>query len=98
MVQDPARPARPHDGYYDLRVTAELWEVYYYDYLALMDVDHPVGTGVFLDERFSIPPPKLGVTTVAAPHKIARAIDDSGRDVTSIVDTLDGKALDDFGR
>jgi Tfp pilus assembly protein PilF len=88
----------PHDGYYDLRVTAELWEVYYYDYLALMTVDHPVGTEVFVDERFSIPPPKLGVTTVAAPHKIARAIDDNGKDVTAIVDTLDGKALDDFGR
>ena len=88
----------PHDGYYDLRVTAELWEVYYYDYLALMTVDHPVGTEIFVDERFSIPPPTLGVTTVAAPHKIARAIDDNGKDVTAIVDTLDGKALDDFGR
>jgi Tfp pilus assembly protein PilF len=88
----------PHDGYYDLRVTAELWEVYYYDYLALMTVDHPVGTEIFVDERFSIPPPKLGVTTVATPHKIARAIDDTGRDVTALVDTLDGKALDDFGR
>jgi tetratricopeptide (TPR) repeat protein len=88
----------PHDGYYDLRVTAELWEVYYYDYLALMTVDHPVGTEIFVDERFSIPPPKLGVTTVATPHKIARAIDDRGKDVTAIVDTLDGKALDDFGR
>ena len=88
----------PHDGYYDLRVTAELWEVYYYDYLALMTVDHPAGTEIYVDERFSIPPPKLGVTTVATPHKIARAIDDTGRDVTSLVDTLDGKALDDFGR
>jgi len=88
----------PHDGYYDLRITAELWEVYYYDYLALMTVDHPVGTEIFVDERFSIPPPKLGVTTVATPHKISRATDDTGRDVTAIVDTLDGKALDDFGR
>jgi Tfp pilus assembly protein PilF len=88
----------PHDGYYDLRVTAELWEVYYYDYLALMTVDHPVGTEIFVDERFSIPPPKLGVTTVATPHKIARAVDDNGNDVTAIVATLDGKALDDFGR
>jgi Tfp pilus assembly protein PilF len=88
----------PHDGYYDLRVTAELWEVYYYDYLALMTVDHPVGTEIYVDERFSIPPPKLGVTTVATPHKIAHATDDGGRDVTAIVDTLDGKALDDFGR
>ena len=23
----------PHDGYYDLRITGELWETYYYDYL-----------------------------------------------------------------
>jgi Flp pilus assembly protein TadD len=88
----------PHDGYYDLRITAELWEVYYYDYLALMTVDHPVGTEIFVDERFVIPPLKLGFTTVSTPHKIARAIDDTGQDVTGIVDTLDGKALASFGR
>src|SRR6202522_552339 len=86
-----------HDGYYDLRITAELWEVYYYDYLALMTVDHPPGTEIYVDERFSITPPKLGITTVATPHKIARAIDDTCEDVTAVVDTLDGKALDDFG-
>ncbi|MFZ0955949.1 MAG: FG-GAP-like repeat-containing protein [Candidatus Sulfotelmatobacter sp.] len=88
----------PHDGYYDLRITAELWEVYYYDYLALMAVDHPVGTEIFVDERFVIPPLKLGLTTVNTPHKIARAIDDTGHDVTDIVSTLDGKALASFGR
>ena len=88
----------PHDGYYDLRITAELWEVYYYDYLALMTVDHPVGTEIFVDERFVIPPLKLGYTVVSMPHKIARAIDDTGQDVTGIVDTLDGKALASFGR
>ncbi len=88
----------PHDGFYDVRVTAELWEVYYYDYIGLMTVDHPEGTEIFVDERFVIPPAKLGFTTVTTPHKIARAIDDTGRDVTSLVSTLDGKALDDFGR
>ena len=88
----------PHDGYYDLRITAELWEVYYYDYLALMAVDHPVGTEIFVDERFVIPPLKLGLTTVTTPHEIARAIDDTGQDVTDIVRTLDGKALASFGR
>ena len=88
----------PHDGYYDLRITAELWEVYYYDYLALMAVDHPVGTEVFVDERFVIPPLKLGITTVATPHKIARAVDDTGQDVTDIVSTLDGRAVASFGR
>jgi Flp pilus assembly protein TadD len=88
----------PHDGYYDLRITAELWEVYYYDYLALMAVDHPVGTEIFVDERFVIPPLKLGLTTVTTPHEIARAIDDTGQDVTEIVRALDGQALASFGR
>jgi Tfp pilus assembly protein PilF len=88
----------PHDGYYDLRITAELWEVYYYDRIALMTVDHPAGTEVYVDERFVIPPLKLGFTTVATPHRIARAIDDNGKDVTEIVSTLDGRALDSFGR
>jgi tetratricopeptide (TPR) repeat protein len=88
----------PHDGYYDLRVTAELWEVYYYDYIALMPVDHPAGTEIFVDERFVVPPLKLGLTTVETPQKIARAIDDNGRDVTETLTALDGKALDTFGR
>jgi tetratricopeptide (TPR) repeat protein len=88
----------PHDGYYDLRITAELWEVYYYDRIALMTVDHPVGTEIYVDERFVIPPAKLGFTTVATPHKIARATDDTGNDVTDIVSTLDGRALSSFGR
>jgi tetratricopeptide (TPR) repeat protein len=88
----------PHDGFYDIRVTAELWEVYYYDYLALMTVDHPAGTEIFVDERFVIPPAKLGITTVATPQPIARAIDDTGQDVTGLVSTLDGKAVSSFGR
>ncbi len=88
----------PHDGYYDLRITAELWEVYYYDRIALMTVDHPAGTEIYVDERFVIPPQKLAFTTVATPHPIARATDDNGNDVTEIVRTLDGHALDNFGR
>jgi hypothetical protein len=87
-----------HDGYYDLRITGELWETYYYDHLGLMVVDHPSGTDVFVDERFAIPPPKLAITTVATPHKIARAEDDEGHDVTDRVLTLDEKYLDTFGR
>jgi tetratricopeptide (TPR) repeat protein len=88
----------PHDGYYDLRITAELWEVYYYDRIALMTVDHPADTEIYVDERFVIPPQKLAFTTVSTPHPIARATDDNGNDVTEIVRTLDGHALDNFGR
>ena len=88
----------PHDGYYDLRFTAELWEVYYYDYLALMTVDHPPGTEVFVDERFVIPPARLAITTVETPRPIARAVDDTGRDVTDILRAVDGRTVDSFGR
>jgi Tfp pilus assembly protein PilF len=88
----------PHDGYYDLRITAELWEVYYYDRIALMTVDHPANTEIYVDERFVIPPQKTGFTTVSTPHAIARATDDNGQDVTEVVNKLDGRALDSFGR
>lgn len=88
----------PHDGYYDVRIGAELWETYYYDYLALMAVDHPAGTEIFVDERFVIPPQKPGFTVVETPHKIAQAVDDHGNDVTDILSTLDGKALENLGR
>jgi tetratricopeptide (TPR) repeat protein len=88
----------PRDGYYDLRITAELWETYYYDQLALMTVDHPAGTEIFVDERFVIPPAKLAITTVQTPKKIARAVDDNGQDVTEVVSALDEKYLDTFGR
>lgn len=86
------------DGYYDLRITAELWETYYYDQLALMTVDHPVGTDIFVDERFVIPPAKLAITSVETPHKVAQAFDDNGNDVTDVVSALDEKYLDNFGR
>lgn len=88
----------PHNGFYDLRITGELWETYYYDYLSLMVVDHPAGTDIFTDERFVVPPVKLGITTVATPHPIARAVDDNGNDVTQTLSALDGKYLDNFGR
>ena len=88
----------PHDGYYDLRFTGELWETYYYDSLALMTVDHPAGTEIFTDERFAVPPVKLAVTAVGEPQPIARAIDDNGNDVTDTLRALDGKYLDTFGR
>src|SRR5262249_9216851 len=86
------------DGYYDLRFTAELGEVYYYDHLALMRVDHPAGTEIFIDERFVIPPAKLGITAVETPRSIAHATDDTGQDVTAILSALDDKTVDSFGR
>ncbi len=52
----PREDLAPRDGVYDLRITGELWETYYYDWLELMTVDHPRGTEIFTDERFVFPP------------------------------------------
>jgi tetratricopeptide (TPR) repeat protein len=89
---------KARDKFYDLRITGELWETYFYDSLSLMTVDHPAGTEVFTDERYDVPPVKLAVTAVGPPQPIARAADDTGRDVTAIVRKLDGNYLDTFGR
>ena len=86
------------DGYYDLRVTGELWETYYYDSMSLIAVDHPAGTEIFTDERFDVPAVKLAVTQVGKPQPVTRAFDDNGNDVTSLVSKLDGSYLDNFGR
>ena len=87
-----------HDGYYDLRITGELWETYYYDSLRLMAVDHREGTEIFTDERFAVPAVKLAITAVDEPQPIEHAIDDNGQDVTETLRRLDGKYLDTFGR
>ncbi len=88
----------PRDGYYDLRITGELWETYYYDSLALMVVDHPAGTEIFTDERFKVPAVKPAIVPTGTTHKIVSAVDDTGQNVTDIVRDLDGRYLDTFGR
>ncbi len=86
------------DGFYDVRITAELWETHFFDHVALLAVDHPADTEVFVDERFAFPPPALAVHTTAPPRPVARAWDDHGRDVTDVVRTRDQRYLDTFGR
>jgi hypothetical protein len=94
----PRNQLMPRDGAYDLRITGELWETYYYDWLQMMTVDHPAGTEVFTDERSVVPPVRLAITATDEPHPIARAVDDRGNDVTEILRSLDGRYLDTFGR
>jgi Tfp pilus assembly protein PilF len=94
----PRNDLAPRDGAYDLRITGELWETYYYDWLQLMTVDHPQGTEIFTDERFVVPPVKLAITTTETPHPIAHATDDHGNDATDILRSLDGRYLDTFSR
>jgi tetratricopeptide (TPR) repeat protein len=88
----------PRDGYYDLRITAELWETHFFDHVSLVAVDHPSDTEVFVDERFSIPPPPLEVRATTRLRPVASATDDLGDDVTDVVRERDGRYLDTFGR
>ena len=86
------------NGFYDVAVTAELWETHYFDHLSLMTVDHPENTDIWVDERFAIPPPPLAVSVFAPAHPIASAHDDKGADVTAILRNRDTVHLDTFGR
>lgn len=86
---------RPVNGMYDVRITAELWETHYFDHVSLMVVDHPAGTEVFVDERFSPrAPPVLDLRVLAPLQAVAGARDESGRDVTADVAQRDGRYLD----
>jgi hypothetical protein len=86
------------DGLYDLRISAELWETHFFDYMALLVVDHPVATDMYIDERFAVPPPALAVHATALPRPVAHAWDDHGQEVTDLVQERDGRYLDTFGR
>jgi Tfp pilus assembly protein PilF len=94
----PGEDLKPHDGYYDLRVTAEYWETFYIDHYSLMVVDHPKGTQIYSDERFAVPPPALKLYATSDPKPFLHATDDNGQDATTTVRALDGKYLDNFGR
>lgn len=87
----------PRDGSYDVRITADLWETHFFDFLRLLVVDHPPGTEVWTDERFDVPPPRRSLIVTGPLHPMQRAVDDRGRDVTPIVSALDGRFLGGFG-
>ena len=95
MAEDSAATSCvPRDGYYDVRVHANLWETDYFDQLALIVVDHPPDTEIHVDERFFLTPtpPRLYVTAPARP--VAQAWDHHGKDVTDEVRAIDGRYLD----
>ena len=85
-----------HDGYYDVRITGELWETHFFDHVSLMTVDHPGDTEIFVDERFTVPPSVPPIRTTSALQSIASAHDHVGRDVTDRVRERDGQRLDTF--
>ena len=83
---------------YDLRITAELWESHFFDLVSLLVVDHPADTEVFVDERFAVPPPRLGTIATSPLQEFSTVRDDRGEDVREIVRGRDDRHLDFAGR
>jgi hypothetical protein len=89
---------RPRDGSYELRVNANLWETHFFDRLALVAVDHPAETELFVDERFFMEPTEPSMQLMEPPRSVAGAWDQQGRDALPEVSADDGVYLDRAGR
>ncbi|MCY4170141.1 MAG: FG-GAP-like repeat-containing protein [Bacteroidetes bacterium] len=89
---------QPQNGYYDVRITAELWETHFFDHVSLKVVDHPIGTEIFVDERFAFPPPELKIHVTSELQPIVGAWDDGGHDLLETVTRQDNVYADFFGR
>jgi FG-GAP-like repeat len=88
---------RPREGFYDVRITAELWETHFFDHVSLLVVDHLADTEMFVDERF-LPsqPPSLAPRAMRVLGPVTDARDGRGRDVTDVVGSRDGRYLATF--
>ena len=86
------------NGVYDIRITGELWETHFVDWVSLVAVDHLEGTSIFVDERFARGSPSLEIYATTQPRPFAVVKDDRGRDVTDRVRVRDGQYVDTFGR
>ena len=77
----PGELMQPKDGQYELRFTEELWEVAYFDHIALTAVDHPADVEVFTNEKVG-PPSLTEPMILTARNKLfpKAAIDSAGRD------------------
>jgi cytochrome c-type biogenesis protein CcmH/NrfG len=95
-VRIPSDKINSVDGVYDVRITAELWETHFFDYVSLVSVDHPVGTEIFIDERFAFPAPDLSTQLMTVPEPVARVTNDQGHDLTAKVSQVDGQYIRPF--
>jgi len=85
----------PKEGFYELRITDELWESYYVDHYSLMVIDHPQDTEIYVNELYPIPAP-LKFHTTTKPKLFAKALDEKGTDVSKLIENLDEIHLDTF--
>ncbi len=95
--------ARTRDGFYDLRITEELWEAAYIDRVRLWVVDHREGVEVasnlrIVPGRGHIGRPSDEVVAGANIRPVVQATDGRGRDVTERVRARDEVYADGYAR
>ena len=89
-VKIPGDLMKPKTGVYSLQITEELWETAYFDLVKLLAVDHPVGTHIFVDEKYTPPPfPEFKIYTAKEIHRPRIALDHHGYDVSDALKTVD---------
>ncbi len=82
----------PRDGSYDLQLTEELREVTYLDRVRLDVVDHPDGSEIYPNERFTFPPfPEAKTHLVVAPRAPIEATGSDGGDWRAALAQADGE-------
>ncbi|MYF97107.1 MAG: hypothetical protein F4210_16690 [Holophagales bacterium] len=95
--------AAPRDGFYDLRITEELWEAAYIDRVRLWVVDHREGVEVasnlrIVPGRGHVGRPRDEVVSSAVVRPVVHAMDGRGRDVTERVRARDEIYADGYAR
>ena len=94
----PGDALQLRDGRYEIRVTGELWEVFFIDEVDLLMIDHPDSIDVFVDERFVFAEPDapLRLHQLSARRRPLSAVDHRGRDVLPALSASDDVYVSDF--
>ena len=92
---------RPRGDRYDFRITEELWEVAYFDKIALTVVDHPGDVDIWTNEK--VGPEQIAVPTIFAfdqRHRmpLVAGRDTFDRDVTEKLGKIDRNFVQGFER
>lgn len=87
----PRELMQQKDGFYELRITEELWESAYFDHIALLAIDHPSEVQWYSNEK--VGPGAIAQPSIWGFDQTLDAVvvkDSHGRDWTSQVRTRDG--------
>ncbi|MFN0204682.1 MAG: FG-GAP-like repeat-containing protein [Planctomycetota bacterium] len=77
---------KPKDGKYEIRFTEEMREATYLDQVTLICIDHPAGTTVYPDEKFTFPPfTQKRTLRVSKEIPIRSAKNNKGEDITKLL-------------